>query len=265
MLGFPETFLAWVGATLLPALAGLAIVVGAGHFAKGRYLAAFGFGIFLWFFVDTIGGAADMDVNAGFGGGVQQVAIVVLFALGLVFLFAMDRTAFLPDSETAAAGLTIPLLVAVALSIHGFGEGTSFGNTAATTASSSLLDAFGGLAAGAAYVLHKALEPMMIGACYVVYAKGRECTAVSVLKDVLLLGLVFTIPSIVGAVTGYFISYDSTYFFALGTGTSVYAALRLAKPLYLGDSTSSPNESLNTAIWLLFGFLCIYSAALLHS
>ncbi len=111
-------------------------------------------------------------------------------------------------------------------------EGSAFGGTAYQTTSTSLLDAFGGLTAGVAYVLQKGLEPMMIDACCLIYSKDRAGNTASRVRDLVLLSSVFAIPSLFGAATGYFLAYGTTYFFALGTGTSIYAALRLAAPLF---------------------------------
>src|SRR4029077_7462925 len=173
MLGFQDSFLPWIATTLIPAFVGLLIIVLAGNFLKAKYLAAFAIGIFLWFFVDTIGGAASLDVNSGFNGGGGQVALSGLFAIGLLIIFSLDRNHNLLSPQLAIGkyGLAIPWLVAAAVGIHGLGEGAAFGGTAALTSSTSLLDAFGGYSGGVAYTLHKALEPMMIGACYCVYSK----------------------------------------------------------------------------------------------
>jgi zinc transporter ZupT len=265
MLGFADALLGWLAATALPGFLGLLMITGVGRRVKGRYLAAFSLGIFMWFFVDTIGGAADLDVNAGFTGGVDQVAVVALFVVGVLLFFSVGGNLFSPDSAMGNMSLAIPLLVAVAVGIHGFGEGTAFGSTASSTPSTSLLDAFGGLTAGVAYALHKALEPMMIGACYVVYSEDRSKSAGRYLSDILLLTLLFVAPSLIGATTGYYINYDASYFFALGTGTSIYAALRLARPLFLNAENSISGGSIRIGLALALGFLCIYFAALFHS
>ena len=265
LLAFPDSFLAWFASTGIPAFLGLVIITGAGKFVRPKLLAAFAFGIFLWFFVDTISGSAILYVNLGFTGGLNQFAIFALFAIGVVLLFFADPKMFSRDSAGESLDFRIPLLVAIAVGVHGFGEGTAFGGIAATTSNTSLLDAFGGVSAGVAYALHKALEPMMIGACYVAYSQARSKEASRWLKDCLVLTVLFVTPSLVGAATGYYIRYDATYFFALGTGTSVYAALRLARPLFSGSVPVTSYESVKVGIWLVFGLACIYLAALFHS
>jgi len=267
MIGFAESFLSWVAATLIPGFVGLLVLTWASKLVAARYLAAFAFGIFLWFFVDTIGGSATLDVNSGFAGGTAQAGVVVLFVIGLLFVLWIDRNRniFSTDAAIGKYGLSIPVLVAIAVGIHGLGEGAAFGSTAYSTLSTSLLDTFGGVSAGVAYVLHKGLEPMMIGACYSVYLAGQSRSTGRWLKDVFVLSLIFTIPSLLGAVTGYFINYDTTYFFALGTGTSIYAAVRLLAPLFKTSGVSSSRDSMRIGISLVLGFLAIYFAALFHS
>ncbi len=234
---------------------------------SGRYLAAFALGIFFWFFVDTILTASTLDVNSGFTGGAAQAGLVALFLIGLLLVFWIDRNRniFSPESAVGRYGLAIPLLVAITIGIHGLGEGAAFGGTAYSTTSTSLLDAFGGVSAGVAYLLHKGLEPMMIGACYSVYLKGQERKGTRWLRDLTMLSVVFVIPSILGAATGYFLVYDATYTFALGTGTSIYAAIRLAGPWFVSSEATARWMPMKMALSLALGFMAIYFAALFHS
>jgi len=265
MLDFATSFLAWLASTAIPAFVGLVVMTGAGRVVKPRYLAAFAFGIFLWFFVDTIGGSANLYVNLGFNGGLNQFAVLLLFVVGVILVLLADGGIFSKEVAGRTLDLRIPMLAAIAVGVHGFGEGTAFGSTAATTSGTSLLQAFGGVSAGVAYVLHKMLEPMMIGACYAAYSWGAGRKAAAWLRDLLVLTLLFVVPSLVGAATGYYLSYDATYLFALGTGTSAYAALRLAKPLFSGPENTAGYDSAKIGLCLVFGFLCIYLAALFHS
>ena len=267
MLGFTDSFLPWTAATLIPAFVGLLIMLLAGNFLKAKYLAGFAIGIFLWFFVDTIRGAASLDVNSGFTGIGGQVALSGLFTIGLLFLFLLDRNRNLLSPQVAIGkyGLAIPWLVADAVGIHGLGEGAAFGGTAALTSSTSLLAAFGGYSGGVSYILHKALEPMMIGACYCVYAREHAKSTASRLRDLLLLSITFAIPSLLGAATGYFLTYDSSYFYALGTGTSIYALIRLAGPLFDNTQPGNSRDLIKIALLIAIGLFTIYFAALFHS
>jgi hypothetical protein len=276
MIDFATSFLSWIASTWIPAFLGLLVIVWAGHFVKPRYLAAFALGIFLWFFVDTIQGSALLDVNAGFTGGGGQVAAVLLFIIGVLSVFWIDRRHGLFSSESIVATVSaaIPLLVAGAIGIHGLGEGAAFGATAYSTSSTSLLDAFGGVSASVAYLLHKGLEPMIAAACYCVYTSRKSSGVKSQLRDVFLLSLVFVFPSLIGSVVGYYLmgpatglvaGFDTTYFFALGTGTSIYAALRLSRALFRSEGSAIPEDSIKMAVPIVLGFIAIYLAALFHS
>jgi zinc transporter ZupT len=185
----------------------------------------------------------------------------------MFFLFSVDRNRniFSPEVAIGKYGLGIPILVAVALGIHGLGEGAAFGRTAALTTSASLLEAFGGISGGIAYVLHKALEPMIIGACYCAYSIHHAKITACRLKDLAILSIVFAVPSLVGAATGYYLTYDSSYFYALGTGTSIYALIRLAGPLFNNTQPGSSRDPIKIALLIAIGLLVIYFAALFHS
>jgi len=272
MIGFIDSLLPWTAATLIPAFVGLFIIVLAGNVLKAKHLAAFSLGIFLWFFVDTIRGAASLDVIDAFSASLVQIGTVGLFVLGLIVFFSFDRNrnVFSPLLANGKYGLAIPLLVAVSVGIHGLGEGAAFGALASQTTSANLLDSFagptgGGVNAVVSYVLHKALEPMMIGACYCIYSTEQGKSSAGRLKDLLLLTITFAIPSLVGAASGYYLTYNTTYFYALGTGASIYAAVRLAGPLYDNTQPTSSKESIKMAFLIALGVLVIYFAALFHS
>jgi len=272
MIRFPDSFLPWTAATLIPAFAGILIIVMAGKALKAKYLAAFALGIFLWFFVDTIGGAAGLDVVDGFSGSFVQIATVGLFVIGLAAFFLVDRNRNIFSTQLSVGkyGLAIPLIVAASVGIHGLGEGAAFGALASQTTSTTLLDAFagpsgGGLNAVVAYILHKALEPMMIGACYCAYAKEHGRSVTGYVRDLILLSFMFVIPSLVGAASGYYLAYNTSYLYALGTGTSIYAAVRLAGPLFDSTQPSSSMDSIKMALLIAVGLLVIYFAALFHS
>jgi zinc transporter ZupT len=262
LLGFVESFLAWLGSTGISAVLGLLVSLALCKYLKPRYLLSFSLGVLFWVFVDVINDSGDLDVNASFSGGWEQVIIVFLFVIGISAFFLLDRSVFSSENEQVGS-LAIPILIAIAIGVHGLGEGAAFANVAATTTSNSLVVAFGGEAAGAAYVLHKFLESMAVGVGYVVFA-GRRSGGLRA-TEVGILALAFVVPSVAAAGAGYFVSYDSTYFFAIGTGAFLYALLRLAGPLFTTERASGPNGTLKMAAWLLAGILCVYSAALLHS
>ncbi len=247
--------------TLASASIGIAFVTLLRGFVSPRYLAAFALGIFAWYYVDTVLGSSDLLAGVGFTGGVYQLSLVLLFAIGLLLFFLADKTLF--SQQEQEAGLLVPLLAALALGVHGFAEGSAFGATTSQSSAASLIGAFGGTSAGIAYALHKALEPMMVAALYAAGTRGSK-PASSIARDLLVLALIFTLPTVVGATTGYYLTYDTTYFFALGAGASIYAAFRLARQVF-ASTPGGGSESLKVSLAVLAGFILIYLAALLHS
>lgn len=261
MLPFADSIAVWGAATLASVIVGITLIVLIGPSISPRYLAAFGIGVFLWFFVDTLEGSSDLVVGEGFGGGAPQAAAVILFALGAVSLLTATRA--IPGNDPAVS-FAVPLVAAAALGLHGLGEGSAFGSAAALTSSGSLVGAFGGVIQGAAYALHKLIEPMMVGALYSSFSRVKPRAASQTAGEVMLLAVVFTAPSMVGAAVGYSSAVDATYFYALGAGASVYALFTLSRQAMRG-SDSTGLDSLRFGLALLAGFILIYLAALLHS
>ena len=264
MLGFVESFVAWLSSTGIAALSGLIVALAVNKYLKPGYLLSFSLGVLFWVFIDVINDSGNLDVNASFSGGWEQVAIVVLFAVSLSAFFLLDHFV-LPSEAVQSDNLAVPILIALAIGIHGLGEGVAFANVSATTPTSSLIIAFGGEAAGAAYVLHKFLEAMAVGAGYIVFVGRQNLGFRKRVRDICVLTLAFVIPSVVAEGAGYFVAYDSTYFYAIGTGGFLYALLKLVGPLSTTHRPQGRNGSLKMAAWLLAGFLCVYVAALLHS
>jgi len=263
VLPFGTSFLAIASALVLPTLVSLLLVSAVARRVNARYLAAFTVGIYLWFFSDTIGDSAYLGVNSGFTGGAEQAALVVLFVLGVLLVFSLDRRAFEGGSGDGLA-FGIPVLLALAVGIHGFGEAAAFSGVAASTPATDLLDAFGGVSPAVAFILHKALESTMVGAAYWIYSRNHSKSTAGLLKDILVLTVAFVFPGLVGAATNYYLTFDVTYVFALGLGTSIYALVMLAKPL-LSGAAGSRWESTRLACAIILGFLCLYFAALFHS
>jgi hypothetical protein len=265
MIGFGESYLAWLASTIAPAFGGLALIPWINKFVRALYISAFALGIFLWFFVDTLETSASLGVNSGFGGGASQVILVLLFLFGALFFVWVDRNRniFSPEQAVGRYGMIIPAVAAFALGIHGLGEGASYSATVFSTSSTTLLGAFGGLSPAVAYILHKGIEPMMIGACYTVYVRRRVKSINGMLGDSLLLTIIFVLPSLVGAALGYFIMYDTTYYFALGAGSSIYAGLRLTGPLF-GASVTRETIAMKIIISIILGLIALYVASLFH-
>ncbi len=85
------------------------------------------------------------------------------------------------------------------------------------------------------------------------------------IRDLGLLSLAFAIPSFLGAITGYYLTYDSSYFYALGTGTAIYAAVRILGPLFDSTQPASARETVIIGGLTMLGLLSLYFAALFHS
>ncbi|MDG6901575.1 MAG: hypothetical protein JRM80_06405 [Nitrososphaerota archaeon] len=251
-----------VGAFALPTLASLAIVWAASRIASLRHIAAFALGVYLWFFVDTLGDSAYLGVNSGLGGGAGQGALIVLFIAGALVLSSIDGG---PNRHHAGAGLWfgVPLLVALGVGIHGFGEGAAFSSVAASTPAQDLVSAFGGLSPAVSFVTHKLIEPVIVGAVYLAYASEHAKSSSDTVRDLAILALVFVLPGLIGAAAGYSLTFDSTYVFAFGLGASTYAATKVIGALS-GSSDQSRWASAKTAFAIVLGFLSLYSAALFH-
>lgn len=265
MLPFGITAVEFAAVTFISALIGITVVIGSSKYFKPRFVAAFAFGVYLWYFTDTLGGANYLDVNGGPVLSYELLLAVALFVLGLLTFFALDRNVFSVGEQAPKYGMMLAALVALALGLHGAGEGADFGYTAAQTPSSLLLGAFGGLSAGASWVLHKMLEPTMAAACYVAFAGARNRIGMDKVIDALTIAAVFVVPVVIGSVVGYYAVFDHSYIFALGLGASVYAAARVAKPMFSAEGEASTGLSLKMAVAAFLGFLLIFLAALLHS
>ena len=264
MLSFASSFLAIAAAFAIPTLASLTIIRGVSNYVNTRYIAAFALGIYFWFFSDSIADSAYLDRSSGFAGGLAQGALVFVFVVGVFIPFMLDRAPLKAAPESGGAEFGIPLLVALAMGIHGLGEAAAFGAVAASTPYQDFLSAFGGLPPAVAFVTHKALEPVIVGAAFVVYAKDHAKTPSGVLRDLVVVMLVFILPGLIGAASGYLLSYDATYIYALGLGASIYAPIRMANPLFSSSQASKWYPS-NIALAIVLGFLSLYFASLFHS
>jgi len=240
--------------TFISAFVGVSLVIG-----------AFALGVYLWYFTDTLGDANYLGVNDGFVLSSEMVSLLMLFVIGLTVFFALDGRIFTTDGAAGYGALTVGALAALALGLHGFGEGADFGYTAAQTPSNSLFDAFGGLAPSASWVLHKMLEPTIAAVGYVALLGPGTKKASDKVIDALVLTTVFVIPAVVGSVAGFYTTFDHTFVFALGLGTSVYALARAGRALYSPGERVDRWLSVKMALAAVIGFLLIFIAALLHA
>jgi hypothetical protein len=272
MIGFAAAFTEFVIATFVPIYVGmfLLVAVSNGTHVQTRYLSAYALGLLFWFFFDTLNDAAQLDVNQGFSFELDHIGLVAAFILCfLVFtlLGGWLSSKGWNDSGKNTAPFLIAVLVALAMGIHGIGEGVGFGGLAAGTQASTTLDAIGGISGGIAYVLHKLLESTIVIAVFIALARTNGLPIRKQLWQTVLIGLMFGIPSAAGEVAGYSVALDSTWFYAMGAGAALFVVLQVVRPIFAANK----KEEITYSQWvrisgaMLLGFLLLYVAALLHS
>lgn len=285
MIDFSYIFIGILGGTLIPAYIAL-YLVSYQRIVPPRYLAAAGVGLTFWFFFDTMGDAVALDENysafpPSLFGGLPHLALIAAFLAGVATLAAFDHFA-VPRSTNymgnqmgmafSSSLFLIPAAIALVIGIHGLGEGwdASSAVSSATTTDNSILgamvQAFGSFSAVISYPIHKFLEAAIIGVAYASYV---STTGVAQVRrwHLPVLGLLFGAPSVIGASIGYYVSVDTSYFFAFGVTAALYSALRLVEAsrddFHVGVNAPSvlgPKVFLAVAV----GFFLLYSAALLH-
>ena len=261
-----------------------------------RYLAALGIGLTFWFWTDTIGDATYLDVNAAAWppaafGGLYHFLVIFAFVLGIVALAVFDHFAVptsslyeaVPNSVNTASGASVdtvatgfatgalffvPVAVAAVMGIHGLGEGWDFAGVAAgVSGSTDLISAFGGWNPIVSYPMHKFFEASIVSITYTIYVE-RNSIAKKAKWQLPVLGLLFGLTSVIGSMIGYFVSLDTTFFYAFGVTSGMYASIRLAGPLVLGTRGSAgtlPSYlGSKTFLFVGIGFFLLYIAALLH-
>ena len=261
-----------------------------------KYLAALGVGLTFWFWTDTIGDATYLDVNAAAWppsafGGLYHFAVIFAFILGIAALAIFDHRAvprpmtyegiqngIAVTQQVSAKGVAsgfvtgalffVPVAVAAVMGIHGLGEGWDFAGVAAgVSGSTDIVSAFGGWNPVVSYPLHKFLEASIVAIIYTIYVQ-RESVAKKAKWHLLVLGLLFGLTSVIGSMVGYFLSLDTTFFYAFGVTSGIYAAIRLAGPLIAntkGTTGMIPSYlGAKTFAFVGIGFFLLYFAALLH-
>ena len=271
MIEFGVAFVEFVLATFLPIYVGmfLLIALSNGDRVSTRVLSAYALGLLFWFFYDTLNDAAQLDVNQGYSFDLGHIGLLALFIVGFL-LFTMLGGRLSSKREAASTESALPFLLgmiaALAMGIHGIGEGTAFGGLAAGTQASTILDAIGGINGGVAYCLHKLLESTIVIAVFIPLARANGLSIRSQLWHTVLLGLMFGIPSAVGEVVGYSFAIDSTWFYAMGAGAALFVVLQVAKRIFVVNR----DEGVTYSQWvrisgaMILGFLLLYAAALLH-
>jgi len=218
LISFASSLVSILLATFVPIYVGLYLF--SGLRISPRYLASFGLGILFWYFLDVMNDSVLLDVNSGFSGGLEQLALVSLFLLGLLILVLLDTSgthgADLESYERAL--LTVPLLFALGIGFHAVAEGLAFGALASATPSGSVIEALGGYSPGVSYVLHKLLEGVVIGVAYRLYVRTESSTRGDAFHPRVFIGLVAGIPTLIGDAVGYYFALSNTYLFSLAGG-----------------------------------------------
>jgi hypothetical protein len=272
LVDLATTVLGIIGTTLIPTYLALYLVTNL-KFINIRYIATAAIGLTFWYFLDTSGDSTDLGVNSGFSGGLPQAGLLIVFVLGFVALAAFDHIA-VPNTKSSSNSpasskllVLIPVAVAAVMGIHGLGEGWDFGS-AASLVSTSILNAFGGFGAVASYPIHKFLEASIVAATYSAYIGRSGITSARARWHLPVLGLLFGLPSVVGASLGYYIGLDTTYFFSFGVTAAFYAVLRLVEatnPKFKVGVNAPSYLGWKVFLVLLVGILLLYTAALFHS
>jgi hypothetical protein len=270
MIDFPTSFTQFVIATYVPLYFGMLLIAVVGWRLRFsiRYLSAFAIGLLFWFFLDTLNDAIQLGVNEGYSFGFEHSALILLFVVGFLSLALLSgipmRRGAMSASQSNA--LATGIIVALGMGFHGIGEGLEFGGTAAGTPALTVLDAIGGYSGGLAYVLHKFLEATIVMTIFVCLIASERVELRGQVWNVLALGLMFGLPSAVGEIVGYYAPIDASYSFALGGGAALFIALLAIRPIW-GEAWKSSlmySEYVKMMLTVLFGFLCLYGAAMFH-
>lgn len=270
LIDFPTSFAEFVIATFAPLYLGMLLVAVLRwklHFSS-RYLSAFAVGLLFWFFLDTLNDAIQLGVNEGYSFGFEHAALLLLFVFGFLSLvllsgFSMRRGAM---GTSQSIALATGILVALGMGFHGIGEGLEFGGTSAGTSALTVLDAIGGYSGGVAYVLHKFLEATIVMTVFVCLLATERIDLRKQVWQILILGLMFGLPSALGEIVGYYAPIDASYSYALGGGAALFVAALAIRPIW-GDAWKSGltySEYVKMMLTVLVGFLCLYGAAMFH-
>jgi hypothetical protein len=268
VIEFSVSLIEFVLATLVPIYVGMSciLVIGNVTHLDIRYLSAFALGILFWFLFDTINDAIGLGVNEGYSFDYHQTGLVLLFVAGFIIVTLFSVPSRERTTNNSDISLVLGIITAFGMGIHGFGEGLGFGELAARTQATTVLDAIGGVGGGISYFLHKLLESTIVTVVFLDAARNQGLSIRRQLEQMAIVGLVFGVPSLIGEIVAYYIPIDASYFFAVGAGSAVSVTLLVAKSIF---GNSEEDTSYSRWIWIslsvLLGFFLLYGAALFHS
>ena len=271
MIGFSVSFIEFAVATFTPIYGGMLslIIIGDITHVNTRYLSAYALGLLFWFFFDTMNDAVQLGVNNGYTIDFHQTGLVLFFVTGffLLTLFGGRTTEREDTVRNDAFPILVGILVAFGMGIHSFGEGLEFGGLAAGTQAVSVLDAIGGVGGGMSYFLHKLLESTIVTVVFLAAARAQNMSIRKQVRQAVVIGLIFGIPSVIGEAVAYYMPIDATYFFAMGAGAALSVALYVTRPIFResGDKTTIYSRWVGISLSILLGFFLLYGAALFHS
>jgi hypothetical protein len=233
------------GAVFVPIAIGgtIGVIIGETTGRKPVMIAS-AIGILVWLFLDLMSDSSFLDVNRGLEGGWGQVAIFITFVAGLGILVLVDHD-FL-DSKPAPT--YVALLAAVAMGFHSAGEAMELGGALATVG----LDVILGLPA-LSFILHKILEGFVLSAFLVVGVQTPS------FKRSMLQSAIVGAFALLAEPLGYLSLFESSYFFAMGAGGTIYMIWRLV------FHTSGSDGRTLVLSGFVIGFIFVYLAALLHA
>ena len=274
MIKFSVSLVEFVLATFIPVYVGMVVItyLQTKFRISLRYLSAFALGLMFWFFFDTMNDAVQLDVNSGydFATSTTHSWLLAVFVFGFLVI-GLSSTYFLSRTKGKPVDILqifiTGIIVAIGMGFHGVGEGLEFGGLSAGTQATTILDAIGGIGGGVAYVIHKFLESSIVAITYLGISIDDDEAFRNKLSNIVVFGLAFGIPSVLGEIAGYFVQIDSSYFFALGVGAALAVSLLIVFSIF----RTSQNRALAYSQWVwtmlavFIGFLCLYGAALFHS
>ncbi|HUK27537.1 MAG TPA: hypothetical protein VLV31_03865 [Candidatus Acidoferrales bacterium] len=274
MIKFSVSLVEFVLATFIPVYVGMVVItyLQTKFRISLRYLSAFALGLMFWFFFDTMNDAVQLDVNSGydFATSTTHSWLLAVFVFGFLVI-GLSSTYFLSRTKGKPVDILqifiTGIIVAIGMGFHGVGEGIEFGGLSAGTQATTILDAIGGIGGGVAYVIHKFLESSIVAITYLGISIDDDEAFRNKLSNIVVFGLAFGIPSVLGEIAGYFVQIDSSYFFALGVGAALAVSLLIVFSIF----RTSQNRALAYSQWVwtmlavFIGFLCLYGAALFHS